>query len=52
VWRLWFRRRTFAELKLISEGAFTVIAFADDGKILLLCSVADLPGAPTWFLDQ
>ncbi len=41
-----------AELQIISEGVFTVVAIADRGSTILTYDLAKLPNVPKWFQEQ
>ena len=41
-----------AELQIISEGTFTVVAIVDGGNTILAFDLAKMPNAPQWFKDQ
>jgi hypothetical protein len=41
-----------AETKVFTEGWFTAGAVVDGGKTVLTYDLRDMPGAPTWFVNQ
>ena len=41
-----------ADLQIISEGAFTVVAIADGGATVLSWNLMSMPNAPQWFREQ
>jgi hypothetical protein len=45
-------RGDIAETSFYSQGTFTVIAIADDGRTILGYDLTQLPGAPKWFREN
>jgi hypothetical protein len=41
-----------ARLTVYTEGTFTIVAIADDGKTIVSYPLNELPRAPQWFLDN
>lgn len=44
-------RGNVAETSFYAEGAFTVVAIADNGRTILAYDLVEMPGAPQWFKE-